>query len=400
MMPKYVFRTITATEMRSVNRSAVLDYIRRNSPAARSMMAHDLKLSLPTVMRIVDELIEKGWVRPTGVKEWSGSRRRDLLEYHKDGHAVIGVDLGGTKMFGALANIGGEIISELTVNGHGTSGEASYAMLVEIVEKLCAAPRARGQKIRGIAVGAPGVTRAPAGIVEWAPSLNWREYPLKEKLERQFRLPCVVDNDVNLAALGEQWFGAGDGASNIVLITLGTGVGAGLIIDGVLYRGHTESAGEVGLLLSNRAELDQQYDKFGALESIISGTGIAERARTCLAGSLPEDRLAQITAQDVFDAYRRGEAWSRAVVDETVDYLSIAIINISTLLDPELVILGGGVSESADVLLPRVQARIQNILPKTPTLKVSTLGRRATVMGAIAQVVHLTSDYYVARKLA
>jgi glucokinase len=385
--------------MRSVNRSAVLDYIRRNSPAARSMMAHDLKLSLPTVMRIADELIEKGWVRPTGVKEWSGSRRRDLLEYHKDGHAVIGVDLGGTKMFGALANIGGDILSELTINGHGTSDEESYAMLEEIVAKLCATPRPRGQKIRGIAVGAPGVTRSHAGIVEWAPSLNWREYPLKEKLERQFRLPCVVDNDVNLAALGEQWFGAGDGANNIVLIALGTGVGAGLIIDGVLYRGHTESAGEVGLLISNRGELDRQYDKFGALESIISGTGIAERARTCLAGSLSEERLAQITAQEVFDAYRRGEAWSHAVVDETVDYLSIAIVNISTLLDPELIILGGGVSESADVLLPRVQARIQNVLPKTPGIKVSTLGRRAAVMGAIAQVVHLTSDYYVARKL-
>jgi glucokinase len=208
-----------------------------------------------------------------------------------------------------------------------------------------------------------------------------------------------VDNDVNLAALGEQWFGAADGASNIVLIALGTGVGAGLIIDGVPYRGHTESAGEVGLLISSRAELDQRYDKFGALESIISGTGIAARAHQLLADKSAEDRLAQITAQEVFDAYRRGEAWSRAVVDETVDYLSIAIVNISTLLDPELIILGGGVSESADVLLPRVQARIQNVLPKTPTLKVSTLGRRAAVMGAIAQVVHLTSDYYVARKL-
>lgn len=99
-------------------------------------------------------------------------------------------------------------------------------------------------------------------------------------------------------------------------------------------------------------------------------------------------------------AYRRGEAWSRTIIDETVNYLSIAIINISTLLDPELIILGGGVSESADVLLPCVQARIQGVLPKTPTLKVSTLGRRAAVMGAIAQIVHLTSDYYVARKIA
>jgi len=391
-----MFHTITSAEMRSVNRSAVLDYIRRNSPVARSVMAHDLKLSLPTVMRIVDELIAHGWVRPTGTKEWSSSRRRDLLEYYKDGHAVIGVDLGGTKMFGALANIGGEIIGEQTINGHGTTGEASYATLEEIICELMRVPRPRGQKIRGIAVGAPGVTRTNAGIVEWAPSLNWREYPLKQKLEKRFRLPCIVDNDVNLAALGEQWFGAGEGAHNIVLIAIGTGVGAGLIVDGVLYRGHNNAAGEVGFLLSNRVELDQQYEKFGALESVISGTGIAERAQRARTKQRVSDAL---TSQDVFEAYRRREAWSIPLINETVDYLSIAIVNISTLLDPELIILGGGVSESADVLLPAVQARIQNILPKTPTLKVSTLGRRAAVMGAIAQIVHTTSNYFVARKL-
>lgn len=398
-MTRSMFHTITSAEMRSVNRSAVLEYLRRNSPAARTTIARDLQLSLPTVMRIVDELIKKGWVRPTGAKEWSSRRRRDLLEYYKEGHAVIGIDLGGTKMFGALANIGGEIICEQTINGHGTSGDDSYAMLEAIIQTLMDSPRKRGQKICGIAVGAPGVTRAHAGIVEWAPSLNWREYPLKQKLEKRFRLPCIVDNDVNLAALGEQWFGAGDGASNIVLIAIGTGVGAGLIVDGALYRGHTEAAGEVGFLISNRGELDRRYETFGALESVISGAGIAERAHKCLADQFTHEQLTPITSQDVFDAYRRGEAWSVPLVNETVDYLSSALINISTLLDPELIILGGGVSESADVLLPAVQSRIQNILPKIPAIKISTLGRRAAVMGAIAQIVHLTSDYFVARKL-
>jgi glucokinase len=395
-MAQRAYRTITATEMRSVNRSATLDYVRRHSPVARSVIAHDLNLSLPTVMRIVDELTGAGWVRLAGKKEWSSGRRRDLVEYHKDGHAVVGVDLGGTKMFGALANIGGEILHELNINGHGTSGDESYAMLVDIIRQLMAAPRRRGQKIRGIAVGVPGTTHSQSGIVEWAPSLNWRDLPLKLKLEKTFHLPCVVDNDVNLAALGEQWFGAGDGADNIVLIAIGTGVGAGLIVDGVLYRGHNEAAGEIGFLLTQRADLDKRYDRFGALESVLSGTGIAERANQLLAGSRPGD----LTSQDVFCAYRRGEAWSTAVVAETVDYLAMALVNVSTLLDPQVIILGGGVSESADVLLPLVQARIQDILPVAPVIKVSTLGRSAAVMGAIVRTIHATSDYFVARRLS
>jgi glucokinase len=394
-MARESFRTITATEMRSVNRSATLDYIRRHGPAARSVIARDLKLSLPTVMRIADELTKTGWIRPAGKTEWTSRRRRDLLEYHKDGHAVIGVDLGGTKMFGAVANIGGEILHELTINGHGTSGDESLAMLGEIIQKLIDAPRPRGIKIRGIAIGVPGTTRSQSGMVEWAPSLNWRNLALKQRLEKQFRRPCIVDNDVNLAALGEQWFGAGDGADNLVLIAIGTGVGAGLIVDGVLYRGHHEAAGEVGFLISDRADLAGRYDKFGPLESIISGTGIAERANRVLAGQ----RREELTSQDVFEAYRRGEAWSAAIVDATVDYLGIALVNISTLLDPEVIILGGGVSESADVLLPAVQARIKDILPVLPVIKVSTLGRRAAVMGAIVRTIHATSDFYVARKL-
>jgi glucokinase len=366
---------------------------------ARSSIARALHLSLPTVMRIVDDLTDQGWVRPIDSPDRIREKSRSPIEYHKEGHAVIGIDLGGTKMFGALANIGGEIIHETTVNAHGSSGEDSYAKLLDVIQELFDIPRKRGQKIRGLAIGAPGVTHTREGIVEWAPSLNWRDYPLKRKLEKQFRVPVVVENDVNLAVLGEQWFGAGHGAHNMVLITLGTGVGAGLIIDGLLYRGHCEAAGEVGYFLSSRSELNRPYDQFGALESLVSGTGIAQRARAALEGRISPEQLAQLTSLDVFEAYRRREEWSYEVVNDTVDYLSVAIINVSTLLDPEVIILGGGVSESADVLLPGVEQRVRNVLPHAPTIRASTLGRRAAVMGAIAQVVHATSDYMVARRM-
>jgi glucokinase len=386
--------------MRRVNRSAILELIRQSGPIARSEIARKLGLSQPTVMRIVDELIGKEMVRYNGDTEASRGRRRDLLEYFNDGHAVIGIDLGGTKMFGALANIGGSIQAELTVNGHGTQEEASFQLLVDMIEKLLKSPLKDGQKLSGIAVGAPGVTNPHTGVIKWAPSLNWREYPLKEKLEKHFHLPCFVDNDVNLAALGELWFGAGQGCRNMVLMAIGTGLGAGLILDGALYRGNTESAGEVGYLVSRPADLNQVYDEFGAMESHVSGTGVANRARTFLQGKLTESELAELTSHDVFEAARQQQEWALQILSEVVDDLSIAIVNISTILDPEVIILGGGVARSADLLISAVQQRIKGIIPNVPKIVASPLGRKAAVMGAIVLVLQETNEYYVLKKLS
>jgi glucokinase len=391
--------TIKAQDMRSINRLAVLELVRCSGPIARSVIARSLGLSLPTVTRIIGQLIEEGMVRATGQTEPSRGRPRDLLAYNKDGYAVIGVDLGGTKMFGALANMGGEVLAEISEDRHATSGHKSFELLVELIDELVRLPRHEDQPIRGIAVGAPGVTLSGPGIVQWAPSLNWRAFPLRQMLEQRFQYPVIVENDVNLAALGELWFGAGQGTSNMVLIAIGTGVGAGLIINGALYRGHTESAGEVGYLVPDRSALGKRYNGFGALESLASGTGVAERARQALAGRWSAEQLAELTSHQVFDHARRQEEWACRVLDETADYLSIAIADISAILDPELVVLGGGVSNSADLLIDPILERIKGVVPSVPRLAASTLGARAAVMGAAALVLQATSESLVVQEL-
>src|SRR5262249_46389492 len=158
----------------------------------------------------------------------------------------IGIDLGGTKMFGAIAALGGNILDEVEFSRHGTSGEASFLRLAELIEILMASPHLEGHKIRGIGVGAAGVTLHREGLVTWEPSLNWRDFPLRQKLTEKFNMPVIVDNDVNLAALGELWFGAGQNVQNMIMIANGTGIGSGIIIDGALYRGAHEAAGEIG----------------------------------------------------------------------------------------------------------------------------------------------------------
>ena len=392
--------TITGSAMRDINRSAILEIIRRASPISRTAIAERLDVSLPTVMRIVDELIEDGFVRAQGNTEWSGGRRRSLLEFNADGHVVLGVDLGGTKLYGALSNLGGCVIDELSIDRHGTQGDECYEKLAGFIDTLLASPKLEGRPVRGIGVGAPGITLHEEGIVKWAYSLNWKDFPLKAKLTDRYHLPITVDNDVNLAALGELWFGAGQNCQNMIQIAIGTGIGAGIIIDGALYRGSTEASGEIGNMVPGPQFLGKNYLAFGALESVASGTGIADRARSVLKSRRSPADLENIIAEDVFDAAREGQKWAWNLINETVDYLAVTIANLSVCFDPELIVLGGGVSRSADLLVGPILQRIEGTIPTMPRLVVSSLGLRAGVMGAITNVLHNTSNFYIVHKLS
>ena len=272
--------TITASDMHQINRSAILEVIRRESPVSRTAIAQRLDISLPTVMRIVEELMGEGFVRPQGSTEWSGGRRRPLLEFNADSFVVIGVDLGGTRLYGAVSDFGGRILREMDMGRHGKFSEGNYKRLTELIDALLASPERGRRRVHGIGVGVPGITFHQEGVVKWAYSLNWREFPLKARLSRQYGLPITVDNDVNLAALGELWFGAGQDIQNMILLAGGTGIGAGIIIDGALYRGSAEASGEVGNFIPGREFLGRNYRDFGALESVASGTAIAGRARS------------------------------------------------------------------------------------------------------------------------
>jgi predicted NBD/HSP70 family sugar kinase len=152
-------------------------------------------------------------------------------------------------------------------------------------------------------------------------------------------------------------------------------------------------------LVPDRTALGKRYNEFGALESLASGTGVAERAKQALAGRWPAEQLAELTSHQVFDCARQQEEWACRVLEETADYLSIAIADISAILDPELVVLGGGVSNSADLLIDPILERIDGVVPSVPRLVASTLGARAAVMGAAAVVLQATSESLVVQEL-
>jgi predicted NBD/HSP70 family sugar kinase len=267
-----------------------------------------------------------------------------------------------------------------------------------LIQQLLDVPRPPGQCIRGIGIGTPGVTLSQEGIVTWAPSLGWRDFPLKDIISSRFDLPVFVENDVNLAALGELEFGAGRGARNLVCIAVGTGIGAGIIVDGALCRGYNQAAGEIGYLLPGVEFLGQRYDGFGALEGLASGLGTAERARQLLRQADRPIPSEEWGAEDVFASARQGEAWAQRVVCETVDYLSLAIVSVTALLNPEVIVLGGGMARSADLLIGPIMKRLEGVVPFVPRLVASPLGRRAAAMGAIMLVLNATTEHVVVQR--
>jgi len=385
--------TVTNADMKAINRTAILEIIRRAGPISRSSIAEHLQVSLPTVMRIVDELTDEGLVRACGEKQFSGGRRRALIEFSGEEHLVIGVDLGGTKIYGAVADLTGKVLYEVRVPHHNTRDEDSFKLVVEIIQDLLHYAQGTGYLIRGIGVGVPGATD-PEGVIQLAPSLGWSNFPLKGRLSEYFNLPIVVENDVNLAALGESWFGSESHRENLILIAIGTGIGAGVLINSMVYPGVHFMAGEIGYILPDRSHLQKDYSGFGALEQLASGTGVAQRARVLLKDQWPAAQLAALTAEDVFNAAREHQPWAETVLAETVDYLALAIASICQVLDPEVILLGGGVAKSADLLIEPILKRLKGSIPILPHIEASSLGYRAAVLGAIVKLLRMTSDYY------
>jgi glucokinase len=391
--------TITAPEMRAINRSAILELIRCTGPISRTKIAEVLQVSLPTVMRIVDELTAEGWVHETGVKEWSGGRKRSLVKFSGSDYQIIGIDLGGTKIFGALADFNGQILHEMHFDHHQTHAEDSFRVVIHVIEELLKVAGHGEIPVCGIGIGVPGITIAETGEVSLAPALEWQGFPLRARLEERYPYPVVIENDVNLAALGEVWFGSKDcDEQNLVLIAIGTGIGAGVIINGNIYSGVHHMAGEIGYLLLDHDHLGREYPGFGAFEQVASGTGIANRARLTYEGRLSTGNQESLTAEDIFTAARRHEKWAETILVDTIDYLAQAIAAVALLYDPDVILLGGGVSRSADLLIDPILRRLEGAIPTLPNLSVSRLGNRGAVMGAVMQLLRITSNHYTLQK--
>ncbi len=387
-----VLKSIIPKEMRDINRTAVLEYVRQNGVVSRSAIASELNLCLSTVVRIIDELMEDKLLRMSGEFEFSGGRRRPLIEIDNSRNVIISVDIGGTKASAALCDILGNILEIKTINNHQCLGEDCIKLVESLIDDML--PLVNNCILRGISVGVPGVVRDSKVLA--APSLGWDNLPLGTYLQDKYPYPILVENDVNLEALGELWFGHGRKSSDLIYIHIGTGIGMGIILDRCILRGAHNGAGELGYGMFDRNDLLHRYPGFGALESTIGGHGLGERAKEILKNTLSKDELTTITAQDVFRNAQLNVPWAVNMIDEFIDKLSMALINVNALFDPDLIVIGGGVMKSGNIYMKQILNKVTDKTPNPIYIKNSEL-EEPVILGGCAGIQQRTLKYCVVK---
>ena len=369
---------------RRLNRQRLLEAIRRMGPISRADLAKRTRLSPPTVSALVEELVgEAGLLREVGVGVSSGGRPPILLEFNAEYGCLVGVDIGSRTTRFALADLQGHVVHRRQERTCTDSCAATVNQVLDGIEQTVGESGRSIDKLFAIGIGAPGMTDVQTGRVISAVNLpGWTDVPLRELVESRFRAPVQVDNDANMAALGERWQGVARHANDFVFIALGAGVGAGVVIAGRLHRGHHWYAGEISRMTLDYRDWQVDFGDSGYLESRIGAAAIPQwaQARAVLERA-GHDREAAM--RRIFEAAGERDAEAQTVVDELAVFLGSAVANIVAVLDPQLVVLGGGLSHAGQLLLEPVLRVVSRIVPNVPNLAISALGDDAQLMGSV-----------------
>ncbi|MFY0544116.1 ROK family transcriptional regulator [Brevibacillus sp. H7] len=355
--------------IKNTNHSLVLELIRSEQPISRASISKKLGLSRSTVSSIVDDLLHRKIIIELGfgnsTKE--GGRPGIQLGFNPKSAYGVGVDIGGTKVLIIITDWDGEVVYKRKLK---TSSNIDD--LVAMIKDSIQESGIQEQLIIAMGVGVPAITNTKQGIVIDSPALGWQNLPLRDIMQGHFSFPVFINNDVRCAALGEKWLGSGNQSRHMAFIAFGTGVGCAIVSNGELIEGHHFSAGEIGYLIDGedvRNGLENRVGQFGTFENKTSGTALSGHG---------------FTGAELFQQYKNGNPLAISVIEKFVLDVSIAIANICSLLNPEKVILGGGVSESMHLVLEKIIENIKKFTPNHPEVELARLGTDAGGLGAIA----------------
>jgi predicted NBD/HSP70 family sugar kinase len=383
----------TTRLLRVINERAVFERIRQLGPVSRPQLAEATGLSKPTISLALADLERWKLVQAVGHRSGNSGRAAVLYEIRPEAGYVIAVDVGRAWIRLALANLAGEVLARRTEPSQAGSSRQLVAQISKRARQLAAEVGVAHEKITFTVIGSPGFVDPRSGTIRLAPNLaGWGHPGVLEALGEQLGSRFVVENDVKLATLGEQAHGHGKGIANFALLSIGTGVGMGIVINGRLYRGSRGAAGEIGYL--PLGELEAKTASRGWLESVAAADGVVANAR----------RLGikgPVTAKQVFEAAGSGEEMAKEVVRLEAEHLARAVAAVTSVVDPELVILGGGIGGNGDLLIKPIEKRLRALLRvPAPKIVVSALGDDAVVLGALATALATAREHVFEQAVA
>ena len=375
--------------IRALNRSAVLNTIKANGPASRTDVARLTGLSGATITGITAELIADDLVFEKSSGDSSGGRRPILLAMNPRGRYVIGLKLTETEVIGALTDLEATVLAKRVDSIVGHSLEQVLDTLSAAVLALLREGGLRKKQLLGVGLGLAGIVDSERGLLRLSPYFGWRDVPLRELLQARLKVPIYVDNDVNTLTLAEKWFGAGQGVDNFLTVTVGRGVGLGIVVNGQFYRGAHGGAGEFGHTVIDPDGPPCDCGKRGCLETFVGDPGLLRMAAEAVARGELEGSVADTT--ELVRRAEAGEPGARAVLARAGEALGRGVANLINIFNPERLIIGGEGVRAGDWLFDPMRAAVERYvmagLARDTEIRVEPWGDDAWARGAASLVL-------------
>jgi glucokinase-like ROK family protein len=392
-------RSVDQESVRRINKSIVLNTIRLRAPVSRAEVANLTGLNRSTVSNIVNSLIEEGLVWENELQDSKGGRPAISLSLRPDGGAVIGVEIGVDFISVLLTDFVAKTLWQERVT---IAPEKSQIEIInqaeQLIDQAMAIANERRLTTLGIGVGLPGLVDVPQGVLIFAPNLKWRDVPLRLMWNQRFHLPIYVENEANLAALGEYYFGVAFGVENIVYLSSGIGLGGGIIIDGKLFRGGRGFAGEIGHIQRTTQGERCGCGRIGCWETQVGPRAVLRRVKQALQDA-PGQKLQSHCSEDLNDLTfeqvvcfaQEGEPIFLQALEEVGAHLGEGIADLANIFNPELIVIGGALSTAREILLPVIEKIVFSdaLSASTEYMRIgfSEHGADACVFGAVAIVL-------------
>lgn len=366
----------TPAMLRALNERTVLGAIRAGEPISRAEISRRVGISKPTVSLALRSLLDANLVREVDGVTSRGRYGATLFESVPEARLVLGLDMGARFLRGAICDLHGDVRARQDVETVGADAVELLDAAADLMGSLISASELPAESIDSAVLGVPGAVDPVSGTVRLAENIQGLEgLRVADELASRLGVPVTVENDINLAAVGERWRGVGQGVESFAFLSIGTGLGAGLVVGGELVAGRHGAAGELDFALAGE-DRDRDDPCAAALSSFAAKLARDERLATAVEQpyALPA----------IFSGARAGDPLAQAVVSEAARRITVHVLPIAAVVDVELVVLGGGIGANGDLLLAPVRARLAAQLSFPPKVEVSTLGDAAILTGALA----------------